>query len=233
MYCAQCGNEIADRVRFCTQCGSSTGINVSGGTSSSPRFYLADVKAQISNKERSSSFKDAMDAIRSNSKRRILMIMTIALILSLLAGTAFGYGYLAKYVIDQNAPDGEITDPIDGSATYNVFSDSISPDEDVERHDDDVLPDSNALNYSKEELENLSDYELYLARNEIFARYGREFDNDDLKEYFNSKEWYEPIYEPSEFEAMYEGDEPLNDCEIANIRLISEIEAERNSPYLS
>ena len=41
-----------------------------------------------------------------------------------------------------------------------------------------ILSESNVRIYTKEELENLSDEELRLARNEIYARHGRIFSSD-------------------------------------------------------
>lgn len=77
------------------------------------------------------------------------------------------------------------------------------------------------------ELEEMSDYELYLARNEIFARHGRIFKNSDLQEYFGSKSWYDPRYTPEEFsESM------LNANEKDNIERMAKIEQDRNSPYI-
>ncbi len=103
----------------------------------------------------------------------------------------------------------------------------------TEANNDYVLSDSNMRYYSKEELEGMSDYELYLARNEIMARHGRGFNNVDLNNYFNSKGWYERKYDPDEFDARSEYQEQLNTYEKSNADLIREIEAERNSPYRS
>lgn len=90
-----------------------------------------------------------------------------------------------------------------------------------------VLPESSSRTYSNAELEEMSDYELYLARNEIFARHGRIFKNSDLQEYFGSKSWYDPRYTPEEFsESM------LNANEKANIERMTKIEQDRNSPYI-
>lgn len=90
-----------------------------------------------------------------------------------------------------------------------------------------VLPESSSRTYSNAELEEMSDYELYLARNEIFARHGRIFKNSDLQEYFGSKSWYDPRYTPEEFsESM------LNANEKANIERMAKIEQDRNSPYI-
>lgn len=90
-----------------------------------------------------------------------------------------------------------------------------------------VLSDSSSRTYSNAELEAMSDYELYLARNEVFARHGRIFKNSDLQEYFGSKSWYDPRYTPEEFsESM------LNANEKANIERMAKIEQDRNSPYI-
>lgn len=90
-----------------------------------------------------------------------------------------------------------------------------------------VLSDSSSRTYSNAELEAMSDYELYLSRNEIFARHGRIFKNSDLQEYFGSKSWYDPRYTPEEFsESM------LNANEKANIERMAKIEQDRNSPYI-
>ena len=75
----------------------------------------------------------------------------------------------------------------------------------------------------------MSSYDLYLTRNEIFARHGRMFNNADLQEYFNSQAWYEPIYSPSQFDSM---GNVLNDAEQKNVNVMRQIEKDQGSPYL-
>lgn len=94
--------------------------------------------------------------------------------------------------------------------------------------DDYLLPDVATKAYTKSDLSSKSDYDLYLARNEVFAKYGRKFKNDDLNQYFSTKSWYVPTYDPATFDSM---PTPLNDLEQANVNLIRQIEAERHSPY--
>ena len=65
-----------------------------------------------------------------------------------------------------------------------------------------ILPDSNSRYYSREELEALSDWELYVGHNEIFARHGRGFQRGDLAEHFSQCSWYAQVYTPEEFDAM-------------------------------
>ena len=99
--------------------------------------------------------------------------------------------------------------------------------------DDYVLSDSATRQYGAAELERLDNYQLYLARNEIYARHGRSFRNDDLNHYFGQKSWYNPIYAPDEFDALDARAQILNDNERHNADLMFEIEQSRNSPYLN
>ncbi len=62
-------------------------------------------------------------------------------------------------------------------------------------------------------------YELYLARNEIFARHGYIFESADLREHFGSTSWYVPRYTADEFQWEW-----LSSVEMKNIALIQERE---------
>lgn len=88
-----------------------------------------------------------------------------------------------------------------------------------------VLADSDTRLYAADELESLSDWELEIARNEIYARHGREFSNEALREYFEGQSWYEPRYSAEEFDAL---DGVLNQTEVANAELILSIEQSRS-----
>lgn len=91
------------------------------------------------------------------------------------------------------------------------------------------MPDSNSRYYSSSELEPMTDMELYLARNKIFARYGREFKDQDLRDYFGSMSWYVPKYSGGEFDAM----DLLNDYEKKNADTMLSTEQKRGSSYLN
>nr|WP_242018415.1 YARHG domain-containing protein [Pseudanabaena sp. FACHB-1998] len=49
------------------------------------------------------------------------------------------------------------------------------------------------------DLANKGSLELDIMRNEIFARYGRRFQDPELQSYFNSQPWYQPRYAPNQF----------------------------------
>lgn len=91
-----------------------------------------------------------------------------------------------------------------------------------------VLPDSASRYYDASELTGYSNWDLYLARNEIYARHGRGFVRDDLQAYFNNCTWYTRCIEPEDFD----DDAILSACEKANALTIRGIEESRGSPYL-
>ena len=90
-------------------------------------------------------------------------------------------------------------------------------------NNDFMFENSNATYLSKSDLESLSEYELEIALNEIYARRGRIFNDQGLSEYFNSQKWYTPTYSPDEFNSNV----TLNDYEEANIKLIVDIQKEK------
>lgn len=105
------------------------------------------------------------------------------------------------------------------------FAESGAQDDLLEA--DYVLPDSATRLLSSAELQDMSDYELFVARNEIFARHGRTFQKQELKDHFGSKSWYHGTVSPEAF-----SDATLSDVERKNIETIKAIEQSRNSQYL-
>jgi hypothetical protein len=94
---------------------------------------------------------------------------------------------------------------------------AVAPQPPVERGYDEgfVFPDSSERRLSENELRPLSNWELRVARNEIFARNGRYFQSNDMLEHFGRFPWYQPhTWEPT-----------LSDVEQYNVGLI---QAEEN-----
>lgn len=65
------------------------------------------------------------------------------------------------------------------------------------------------------DLYGLTEWELKVARNEIFARHGRKFNNENLQFYFDNCSWYVGIYSPDEFDPSC-----LNRIELDNLDII-------------
>lgn len=82
-----------------------------------------------------------------------------------------------------------------------------------------LLPNSDSMYLSIDDLNGYNKETLALMRNEIYARHGYIFKTEPFKTYFNSKSWYIPS---SSFKAdSFSG---LNSYEIANVKLILNLE---------
>lgn len=84
-----------------------------------------------------------------------------------------------------------------------------------------ILPNSDSVYLSYRDLVGMTAEECRLARNELYARHGRKFDDEGLQSYFNEKDWYTGYIDPEDF-----SDSVLNDFEIANRDLIVQYEEE-------
>lgn len=88
--------------------------------------------------------------------------------------------------------------------------------------DEYIFPDSNARYLSQEEVMAIDPSLLVFARNEIFARHGRMFEDQTLQDYFNNLSWYKGTISGSEFDTTVIND--MNSYEKANIDMIKEVE---------
>lgn len=86
-----------------------------------------------------------------------------------------------------------------------------------------VIADSDSRYLLEEDLEGLSPEERRLARNEIYARHHRLFDDEGLQDYFNNCSWYEGKVLPEEFTEAYAAN-VFNEYELYNKDFILEYE---------
>lgn len=63
-----------------------------------------------------------------------------------------------------------------------------------------VLPNSSIITVSKKDLHGFSEWECKVARNEIYAKYGRMFKDEELQAYFDNCSWYLGYISPDEFD---------------------------------
>lgn len=142
-----------------------------------------------------------------------------------------GYSEYDKYVYDNEY--GYSEGDIQGDDSEEYSDSPVSEYELVEQDDDAVyeeeseysgaegyiLPESNSRYISESELANLNEETCRIARNEIYARHGRKFKDEELQNYFNQFEWYSPTIEPDNFPESL-----LNQYEKENRDLIMEYE---------
>lgn len=86
--------------------------------------------------------------------------------------------------------------------------------------DEYVIPVSGFYRLSSDVLSEMSAEELRIAKNEIYARHGRMFNDAGLQEHFNKCNWYKGTVKPEEFD-----DSVLSYVERDNLTLIADEEA--------
>jgi len=89
-----------------------------------------------------------------------------------------------------------------------------------------VLPVSSIVPITRDAILNFTDNDLWIARNEIYARHGRKFTNGYLEGYFERMSWYEGTIPAAEFD-----DNVLSQIERDNIAVLTAAEAEYDAKH--
>lgn len=213
MFCGNCGKQVKDGADFCPACGAKMKSKTEG------KAVAAAQSTQV------------MPPVQGNQASQVKASAGASGVnKGLIIGLSIGIGVLALAVILV--------------VVFLFFGDQIFPKESTKvevkteqsdsaksNNNDYIIADSNSRYLTESELNSMSTYDLYLARNEIFARHGRDFKKQELKDYFGAKSWYHVQYSPSEFDAHTST--LLNDFERKNSELMLKIEKLRNSPYLA
>lgn len=92
-------------------------------------------------------------------------------------------------------------------------------EEDTNENDDYILENSSQKLLTKKQVKALSKEECRYARNEIYARHGRMFNDPELQDYFDGKSWYERTIKPEKFKESI-----LNSIEKKNVKLLMKYE---------
>ncbi len=98
--------------------------------------------------------------------------------------------------------------PAPAPATASFQPEGSAP----EKSADYVMANSSTTLLSVNAMLKMSDEELRLGRNEIYARHGRKFDTDWIQNYFDGKSWYQGTIAPADFDPNV-----LSDLEKANV----------------
>lgn len=83
-----------------------------------------------------------------------------------------------------------------------------------------ILPDSLGRLLNETDLAGLDQKTLRLLRNQFYATYGRKFQDDELKTYFEGTDWYRGLVEPEDFD-----EEALTILEKKNLEFVKNAEA--------
>ena len=164
-------------------------------------------------------YDDLPEEGRGRRKHTGLIIFLVVLIVAVLAG--FGGLFLYHYMEGRN--DQEVTEelredqeesqeeatgepedeePDISGETGKTEEPAEDPATDVTGGDY-IFPDSASRYLTDADVEGLTIQEINYGKNEIYARHGRRFQSQELMDYFESKSWYQGLYDPKDFDDNY------------------------------
>ncbi len=110
------------------------------------------------------------------------------------------------YSEDNNTQDSDIKSDMEPENNENDIQSDINLKENKKKksarkkkNTDYIIPESSSRKLTKKDVKGKSARQLRIARNEIYARHGRLFVDQELQDYFDSKDWYFGYIEPEDF----------------------------------
>ena len=246
MFCTKCGNELPVNAKFCTKCGTKVEAFQPGAIQPNLTPQKAPVNQpnlvpqpqqkkteqvkkpknseKISNKNETEKKSGSGAMVYLLIGAAVLIIILIAIIVLLFIKG----NQPAKQddIIDKPVVTTEQTTETEMSTEQTDRKDVSGQQEASEKTSEVINKEDTTGNedmgtdgaVGKEaDLENLTQEDLRIARNEIYARHGRKFLDEGLQEYFNGKSWYNGTIEPDDFkEDMLSEIERTNEDTIVN-----------------
>lgn len=142
-----------------------------------------------------------------------MMIGAVVLVFLLLAAVILGF------VVLQKQHEKTISAATDTEGVYLIKGNDTGSNP-YEKADHLAYTDS--VCYTEEELSRLDSYGLCITRNEIYARHGRMFSDQNIQDYFNRQDWYVAQTASAEFDESV-----LNEVEQYNVELIHSYEMQQ------
>ena len=241
-FCRFCGSELKEGARFCTACGKK----VAEDTVQKQKKVQKDPETAPQHPVQSKKSKGVMICAVLVIVALVVIGVMIFLIkngLDQKADADQGDNRVqSERVVDTEQEESETTDKKDSKdkdkkdkdrkdkeklkdteeSTQSAVKEANLPGIGEEfQNADYILPTSNSQYLTEADLEGLTKEECRLARNEIYARHGRLFLDEELQKYFDAKPWYHGTIQPDDFQ-----DTMLNDYEMKNKDLIVQYESE-------
>ena len=196
MKCSNCGREIKKEEKFCPYCGSENKKTKKKNkwlTGVMGLIVVCIILGIVAGAMNSNKKEDAKKDTASNTEKATEKQTTAA-----------------------STKTAASTETASTKQTKNNTQDADDQQDETENSEY-ILPESDTRYVEQDEIDQLTKNEVRLAINEIYARHGRIFENSELREYFESKDWYDGTIEPEDFD-----EDVLNQYEKANVKLLAD-----------
>ena len=250
MFCSKCGKQVRDGMNYCTNCGEPVkkdegGVNLKKDddkVSSAATLTHGNVSGK-SNKAKKTKKNKGVKIVFITIAGIILALLLIlfALVQTGIISISIDDSTNQESVLDKKSKSSKREkekerrakekESEEGDVTTQAQTEPVSTEAQtvqpatmastVAINNEFILPDSSVRVLDKSELAGFSAEQCRLARNEIYAKHGRMFDDAGLQNYFNSRSWYHGTIPAKQF-----NDNMLSDIEIQNRNLIIAFEKE-------
>lgn len=250
MFCSKCGKQVRDGMNYCTNCGEPVkkdegGVNLKKDddkVSSAATLPHGNVSGK-SNKAKKTKKNKGVKIVFITIAGIILALLLIlfALVQTGIISISIDDSTNQESVLDKKSKSSKREkekerrakekESEEGDVTTQAQTEPVSTEAQtvqpatmpstVAINNEFILPDSSVRVLDKSELAGFSAEQCRLARNEIYAKHGRMFDDAGLQNYFNSRSWYHGTIPAKQF-----NDNMLSDIEIQNRNLIIAFEKE-------
>ena len=216
IFCNECGTRLTEttedftvNVRTCSCCGNRLNIDA---------LFCGECGNAVNQSQLNDAMEDGKTVKKEDKGLRFLIVLLIIVLIG--SATTIGYVYYQNSAVDIKTPD--IDDEKEYKEYEEEFEEEIDSSLDVNDIDEDeeiYLFPSDIEYITLSDLYGMSQEEVALIRNEIYARHGYIFNTEPFKSYFEAKDWYVP--NPSF------SDSTFNEIEKANKDFIVNYETEK------
>lgn len=173
MFCKYCGKSIPDGSQVCSFCGQSLSNTATAQPEPEESYIEQEPKKKNTGMVTLIIFMAGL-----------ILVLIVALIMSNLMSKAPNEPDKGKTDVTESAET--VTEAEIGLPADNIYAEAFQSYESY------VLPGSDSSYKCYTDIEALTEEELMVAEQEIYARHGQKFSDADLQAYFEARSWYTP-----------------------------------------
>ncbi len=200
MFCHECGKENPSSSKFCKYCGTKLltpeAENESPVQEASVIQETKEDAVDAAQPEATLDTSDTEPEKDSAKKSKIPIVIGAAVAVVVIVVIA-----VVVALQSTQAPTQQETPQTQESEPAEATQEDAKKEE--TKSNSYILENSATKELTNADIAGLSDDEICIAQNEIWARHGRKFKNNWLQEHFNNQSWYSGTIEADEFLSKY------------------------------